>query len=465
MATVRVNITNMTASYNPAQPRDRQGQWTAGGGLGLSPAAHAVMDVVTRAGGQPVVVGGKVRDAFLGRDSKDVDIEVLGGTHPDAIERALRNSGLKVDAVGKAFGVLKVTARNGEDFDVSFPRSESKAGVGHKGFEIKVDPTLSPEQAFARRDFTINAMGRTQSGELIDPFGGQADLKAKVLRHTSAAFGEDPLRVLRGVQFAGRFRMTMDPATAELSRSLKPEFNTIAKERIWSEFEKMASKGVAPSRSITVLKQTGWDEFFPEFGAGNGKAADRAASTARRLGMKGDERTAFVLAAMLHGTDAKKALGRIGATNEVTKLVLGLHGASPANASAGEVRRLARSLAKSGLSVNQWSRFRDTIDGKGGAFRRTASKLGVSDAPQRPFLSGDHLIAMGMRPGKELGKALNDALKLQDAGRIRDESEALAWARKSQLLPRGTVQHSGVRFHPETGRPILVGVSDYRPGA
>lgn len=419
----------MTASSATRQPRDWHGRWTVS--LGLTRSASSVADVITRAGGTPVVVGGKVRDAFLGKDSKDVDIEVHGGVHPAKLEAALREAGLKVDAVGASFGVLKVTDRaTGEDFDVSLPRSESKAGIGHKGFEIKVDPSLTPEQAFARRDFTINAMGMTPDGKLIDPFGGKRDLSARVLRHTSDAFAEDPLRVLRGVQFAGRFRMTMDPTTAEMSRGLKPEFGTIAKERIWSEFEKIGTKAVSPSRSLTVLKQTGWDEFFPEFGAGNGAAGDRAARTAGRLGIKGDERTALVLASVLHGQDARKALGRIGATNDVTKAVLGLTGASVPRATPAGVRTLARKLSKSGLTVDQWATFRSAVDGRGERFRTAAKRAGVLHGAERPVLTGDHLIVLGVKPGPAMGKILSDAIRLQDAGKLRSESEALTWAIK-----------------------------------
>src|SRR5690606_12816221 len=127
--------------------------------------------------------------------------------------------------------------------DVSLPRKESKTGTGHKGFDVSPDPYLSFEEATSRRDFTINSMLLDPiTGELIDLHGGQKDLEAKFLRHTSSAFSEDPLRVLRAMQFVARFELTVAPQTIKLCASIEPE--DLPRERIFAEWEKLLCKGI-----------------------------------------------------------------------------------------------------------------------------------------------------------------------------------------------------------------------------
>jgi tRNA nucleotidyltransferase (CCA-adding enzyme) len=171
--------------------------------------------------------------------------------------------------VGRSFGVLKVRSRTtGHEYDFSLPRRESKTGAGHRGFAVAPDPTLSDAEAAARRDFTVNAIALDPfTGAVIDPHGGQRDLQAGVLRHTSSAFAEDPLRVLRAFQLAARFDFTLAPGTAELCRGMAAAYPELAVERVWGEWEKWASKAVRPSRGLTVLEETGWLAHFPEVAA------------------------------------------------------------------------------------------------------------------------------------------------------------------------------------------------------
>src|SRR5687767_12011915 len=160
------------------------------------------------------LVGGCVRDGLLGRAGKDYDVEVFGVTYEE-LANALKRWG-KTDLVGKSFGVVKLTLPSGVIYDFSIPRRDSKIGAGHKGFEITFDPEIAPEQAAARRDFTINAlMYDPRRDDVLDFFNGQADLREGVLRHTSAAFAEDPLRVLRGMQFCARFELTPADETVQ----------------------------------------------------------------------------------------------------------------------------------------------------------------------------------------------------------------------------------------------------------
>ncbi len=290
--------------------------------VALTQTARQVLGACELAGGRPLIVGGAVRDALLARRSgraiapKDVDIEVYGAD-VDALVAELGSLG-RVDEVSRSFGVLKVRIGR-EDFDVSFPRRDSKTGAGHRGFDVEVDHSLGEVAAFGRRDFTVNAMGwDPASGELIDPYAGSVDLAAGVLRHTTDAFAEDPLRVLRAVQFAGRFDLALAPETTALCRKLAPAFAELPTERVWGEFAKIATKATRPSRSLQVLHETGWESHFPELAAVRdvpqdpvwhpegpvhvhlGLSADAAADAATRAGLDVNERTVVVLAAMLH---------------------------------------------------------------------------------------------------------------------------------------------------------------------
>ena len=138
-----------------------------------------VLELLRKAGGTPFIVGGCVRDALLGLPTKDLDIEVFGMGTRD-IENALRKR-FGIINVGAAFGVTKL-----KDFpiDVSVPRRENRTGARHHDFEVQADPTMTPKDAAERRDFTINAISwNPATGEIVDPYNGLADLKAKVLRH------------------------------------------------------------------------------------------------------------------------------------------------------------------------------------------------------------------------------------------------------------------------------------------
>ena len=134
------------------------------------------------------------------------------------------------------------------DLDVAVPRRENKIAAGHRGFSVQTDSTMTVADAAARRDFTVNAILYDPAhGVTVDPFDGASDLKVGVLRHVSDKFSEDPLRVLRGVQMAGRFGMTLEPDTARLCRELRPQFDELAVERIQEEWTKLFTKGRGPS--------------------------------------------------------------------------------------------------------------------------------------------------------------------------------------------------------------------------
>lgn len=190
------------------------------------------------------LVGGIVRDFFLNKKSKDIDIVVCGLYYDDIIN-ILSKYG-EVIEVGKSFGVLKYKPKNwkGEAIDVAIPRKDYKIGEGHQGFEVDVDPFLPIEKELNRRDFTINSIAVSLDGQIIDPFNGLSDLKNKIIRATSPkAFTEDPLRMCRAIQFASRFQFTIEEKTWKMILDNKSDIKLISGERILEELDKIFFKG------------------------------------------------------------------------------------------------------------------------------------------------------------------------------------------------------------------------------
>lgn len=172
-------------------------------------------------------VGGCVRDQLLGIEPKDIDYVVVGAT-PEEM------SSLGFQQVGAAFPVF---LKDGEEYALA--RKERKTGVGYNGFDVVFDTSVTLEEDLSRRDLTINSMAMDmETGDIIDPFGGRHDLVQGVLRATSDAFAEDPVRVLRTARFAARYGFTIAADTVGLMRTIAPELDHVPQERIWAEFEK-----------------------------------------------------------------------------------------------------------------------------------------------------------------------------------------------------------------------------------
>ncbi|WP_223943725.1 HD domain-containing protein [Arthrobacter sp. StoSoilB20] len=441
----------------------------------LTPEARQVLDGLRAAGGRPLVVGGSVRDALLSRargvlvDSKDIDIEVYGLTTAQ-VSAALPGY---VMEVGQQFGIVSATV-GGQVFDVSLPRQESEA------------------EAFARRDFTINAMGWDDlSGTVVDPFGGQIDLAAGILRHTSPAFSDDPLRVLRAMQFSGRFGFRLVPETAEFCRSLSPAFPDLPRARIWGEFYKLASKGVYISEALETLFMSGWEGHFPELAATRGVpqdpewhpegdvnihlglAGDQAARIARRDNLGADETAALVLAAITHdfgkavsttidsngritsnghnvtGVEpARSFLRRIGAPGRYEDKILPLIREHMCHTPEGPqgvisdsaVRRLVRRLNQpnGGPSIKDWARLVEADKaGRGVGARQgvnhlptwlaKAERLGKDPVAGTTLLKGAALAEAGIPRGRLWRFVIEQSRDAQDDGLFGDEEGAAAW--------------------------------------
>lgn len=224
----------------------------------LGPQVLKIAQMVADIGGQAYLVGGCVRDMLLGLTPKDIDIEVFHITHNE-LEAILKKE-FKVNFIGKSFGVFKLKEY---PIDISTPRLETIIGYTHKSFCVSTDPHLSITKAAERRDFTINAIFLDPiTGIIHDPFNGREDLQNKVLRHVSHKFTEDPLRVLRGMQFASRFELTPHPTTTALCSTLVPYY--LPHERVFDEWQKLFLKGTKPSLGLEFLRKSGWLRHYPE---------------------------------------------------------------------------------------------------------------------------------------------------------------------------------------------------------
>jgi tRNA nucleotidyltransferase (CCA-adding enzyme) len=197
------------------------------------------------------LVGGAVRDELLGRPVVERDWVVVGAT-PEELAR------LGYQPVGRDFPVF-LDPRNGEEYALA--RTERKQGHGYHGFVFQTGAGIALEEDLARRDLTINAMAKAKDGHLIDPYQGQRDLQARVLRHVSPAFAEDPVRVLRVARFAARFEplgFSVHPETLALMTQIvaSGEVDHLVPERVWAETLRALAEP-APGRFIEVLRECG----------------------------------------------------------------------------------------------------------------------------------------------------------------------------------------------------------------
>ena len=381
----------------------------------LTPTTERVIAALVEAGFDPLIVGGSVRDQLLGFDSKDVDIEVFEAPSFKAVERALRSVG-RINRAGQSFGVLKLIV-NEEDFDVSLPRRDSKVGEGHGGFEVEVDPTMSYREAAGRRDFTINAlMYSPVRGELVDEYGGLADLESRVLRHTTEAFSEDPLRVLRGVQMAGRFGFELASETIELARELAPRFTELASERVVGEFDKLMRKASKPSLSLASLRATKWDENLGELARVNdeelGLALDRATvSENKTLTM------AAVIASRLleRDIDPRPTLKLLVSGKRVIAESLALALLPGVGESNFDARLWAFEAAP--LTSRARSRVLEALNGDDEGLLSRMEQLGLADGPEPDELDGRGLMARfpERKPGPWMKEELDRARLAQYA--------------------------------------------------
>ncbi|MEN4045645.1 CCA tRNA nucleotidyltransferase [Sulfurimonas sp. NWX367] len=390
----------------------------------------------------PVIVGGYIRDALLGIPSNDIDIELYGVSSLDKVEEILQEFG-KVNSVGKSFGVCKMYYKN-LDLDFSLPREDNKIASGHQGFAIKIYKNLDFKTAALRRDFTINAIGYDVVGKkILDPYHGREDLDKKILRSVDKQkFKEDPLRVLRAVVFASRFRMKLDKILVLTCKEMIKEklLEELPKERVFQELQKLLLKSDKPSLGFNLLKELGAFSFFRELAFLNGqeyKEIFNSLDMLKQLSITNDKE--FVILALTVITSkfstiqTQTFLQRV--TNEKTliKKVLQLHTIDfdLDDFNDYDIYKLAQktdiAFYAHYLHVTQKKK-KDTE-----YLLKKAKKLNVLHKPIPPLVSGKDLIELGLQPSKEFSKILQSTYQAQIQNIFNTKSDALIWLQKNLL--------------------------------
>lgn len=448
----------------------------------LHQATLEVVNLIKEKGGRAMLIGGAVIESIKGGKIKDWDIEVYGLEWEELI--SILSAFGTPNLVGKSFGVIKINI-DGIDYDFSLPRKDSKTGEGHNGFNVKVDPNMSPMEAGKRRDLTINSMYlNLHTLEIIDPFGGLEDLEKGILRATDhKTFIEDPLRVLRIMQLLPRKAKTAERATIDLCASMVDSFSELPSERLFVEWEKLLMKSDKPSLGLGFLRDCGWIKHFPALfdliGCPQNPEwhpegdvwihTNMVVDNAARLRHLVDEdwRLAFMFGALLHdvgkpsttvlpectayGHDREGIAIAEAFMNQLTnnrvliervKTIVGLH-------------MRAGQLHSSGAKDAAWKRLHNKCrldvlgmiskaDSAGRTGRSIEDKHGVSEMclhwfnelgekPVEPLVKGRDLIALGMKPSPEFGAILKGCFDLQIEGMSKDA--ILADLKESMILP------------------------------
>ena len=422
---------------------------------------------VAARGGRSFYVGGYVRDALMGRENKDVDMEVHGVT-PQQLKDILDGLGQRI-TIGESFGIFNL---KGYSVDIAMPRKEEARGAGHRDFDIFVDPFIGTEGAARRRDFTVNAlMQDVLTGEIVDHFGGREDLQRGILRHVNdASFAEDPLRVLRGAQFAARFRFAVAEETVALCRTM--DLRPLPRERIEGELKKALLKAEKPSVFFEILRKTEQlDHWLPELAAligvpqnpvfhGEGDVwnhtmlvLDEAAKLRHRV----QEPYWLMLAALTHDFGkavcteerngaihayeheerglplAEDFLRRITSENKLIRYVLNLvelhmkpNTAAEANASPKTTMRMFdRAVDPEALLcialADDLGRIAEKPTGANELFLRQRLEQFRAVMAQ-PYVMGRDLIEAGLRPNEDFSLLLDYAHKLRLAGIPKEEA-------------------------------------------
>ena len=432
------------------------------------------------AGGRMLLVGGTVRDLLLGQIPNELDIEVQK-LSAEEIKSSLQHRH-SCDEVGKSFGVLRL---KGKPVEIALPRTEVKSSSGHKGFTVKVNPFLSFAQAAERRDFTINALGFDPlNDELLDPFNGKEDLNKGILRHIGPAFSEDPLRVLRGMQFIARFNLSPTRETTSLCQGI--ELEDLPSERLWEEWKKLILKGKNLFAGLCFLRASKWLRHFPELEAlvgceqdpewhpegdvwthtlhcmnafareriGNewedlvvgfavlchdlGKPATTYRSDDGRIRSplhepRGEEPTRSFLSRLTNQKDLHEEVVPLVRRHLTPRIFY------QDQAGDGAIRRLARKVKRIDRLVRVASA---DIAGRpprkddfpeGPWLLKRANDLKVVNEEPKPLVLGRHLIERGLQPGPGFGPILKKCFEAQLDGKFESERGGFAFLR--QILP------------------------------
>lgn len=387
---------------------------------------------------KPIIVGGFIRDFLLLIDSKDIDIEIYGISSFIELQNLLKEFG-SVNIVGKSFGVCKLYFED-YDLDFSFPRRDNKIKNGHKGFEIEIDTTLDFKTAASRRDFTINSIGYDVTlKKILDPFNGINDLNNKILKAVdNDSFAEDPLRVLRAVQFSTRFELQIESNLFTTCKDmvLNNMLEELPKERVFEEIKKLLLYSKKPSKGFELLR-----EFGSDIGGKNIYVLDEIA---KQLTTNIQTNLILMLAALCYNFDEnrrKKFISRF--TNEKILLdetvkLANLHNEIDNMYTSGitnyKLYKLASKIDISKLLILSSSIFFTKNSSKvykaGNEIKKRAKELNILEQKLPPLLGGKDLLKLHLKPSLLFSKVLDEAYEAQMREEFYSREEAVKWLKK-----------------------------------
>lgn len=408
--------------------------------INLSPPVEKLIDVLSD-DGLPLLVGGTIRDSMSGIESRDIDIEVHK-TDIDSIINVLHSRGYQCDEVGKQFGVLKISRNGLRDIDVSVPRKENSVGAGHRDFTIETDKNMSFQEAVQRRDFTFNSIMYDPKRKVyLDIEGGIQDLENKTMRHVSDKFSEDPLRVLRGFQFAGRFGLSYAPETASLAKSIRNEYSNLSVERVRKEFTKFYTKSTNYSSGLKALKDSGWDNIEPGLSEAlkDPKVHERLesiysvkkelkpviASSIISRNMSLRDRDNFLSKTLESKNLARKSSLFIDTDNEIHNLK---DFSGKKNNKTYQAHKVSEKLSRVG---SNWEEYEEYVKISNNSHLlealEEAKRLGLMKTPSEPVIAGRHIKDMypDKKEGPWLGSLLRNIREMQYSGEIKTHQDAV----------------------------------------
>lgn len=373
---------------------------------------------LNKKGAKTYYVGGCVRDELLGKVNKDIDIEIHYITEEEFVSIA-ESLDIKIDFVGKSFGVYK-TFMDETDFDFSFPRTEKQIGEKHTDFEIVVDSFIGESKAAERRDFTINALMKdTQTGKILDFFGGMKDLESGIIRHCTEKFAEDSLRVFRAAQFASRFGFEIAPETIEISKTL--DCSTLPMERIFEETHKAITKSEKPSVFFKELEKMGvLKGFFPE--NLNLEMIDKLTKTTKEL--YPEKVTEIVIAFIF-----ERAKLTITNQTEIVEMIKTFKFLSEITSTfIKDSKRVGEFVFKTEqIKFKEFALYSILIQGIKNGLSTFEIKLLTSlfkasqETISKQFITGQELIQLGFKPSKEFSIIIDDSMKFASQGGKKED--------------------------------------------
>jgi tRNA nucleotidyltransferase (CCA-adding enzyme) len=432
----------------------------------------------------PLIVGGSVRDQFYGDQVKDIDIEVYGTSISNLLELLKTIEGVeKVDIFGARFGVIKIFWKDGLDLDISVPRIDNKTGKGKTGFDTDFDPDMMPNIGALRRDYTLNAMAYDPRGLLLDFNGGSFDIQNSVLRATSNKFEEDPTRIYRGLQFASRKNLTVDPQTGTRVSNMLADHDDIKSEMIWEEWKKFFLKGIYFKAGFKFLEDTQLGSLYPEIMNLKGclqqeewhpegdvwihtiLVLEAMQKICNREEIHGVDKLVLMLACICHdfGKPATtrleegkwrakghceegvlpttQFLRRINCPDSIAKKVIPLvashldHssfvGRKPSRSALGKIKQriFPATIAELVLLVEADSSGRFPLPPKSpiSNWVQLEEEYGLNTPKFTPLLSGKDLISIGLKPGKIFSQIISVSSEAELNGEFNNHDEALLW--------------------------------------